>query len=278
MSPASPPPWPATCAPSSTAATPSAASSPWTSSPRPTTSSASRSWSDQRGAMSDELEKPLGVMGKQEQRPPVPDSSSLIAPRSSLTLASASPRRRELLAVLGLPFDVTAADVDETIAPSEDPGQAAVRLARAKAEAVAWREWDALVLGADTVVILDGRSLGKPADPDEAMSMLRALRGRRHTVVTGVAFCDSRTGETRTAAPETAVSMRAYSHDEIAASIAAGTPFDKAGAYAIQDESFAPAERIDGCYCNVVGLPLWTVYQLLREIDGSLPVRRPSET
>src|SRR5215208_4317263 len=80
MSPASPPPWPATCAPSSTAATPSAASSPWTSSPRPTTSSASRSWSDQRGAMSDELEKPLGVMGKQEQRPPVPDRSSLIAP------------------------------------------------------------------------------------------------------------------------------------------------------------------------------------------------------
>jgi len=227
--------------------------------------------------MSDELEKPLGVMGKQEQRPPVPDSSSLIAPRSSLTLASASPRRRELLAVLGLPFDVTAADVDETIPPGEDPGQAAVRLARAKAEAVAWREWDALVLGADTVVILDGRSLGKPADPDEAMSMLRALRGRRHTVVTGVAFCDSRTGETRTAAPETAVSMRAYAHDEIAASIAAGTPFDKAGAYAIQDETFVPVERIDGCYCNVVGLPLWTVHQLLREMDAGLPVRRPSE-
>src|SRR5215208_64784 len=203
--------------------------------------------------------------------------SALSTQHSALVLASASPRRRELLAALGLPFDATAADVDETIPPGEDPARAALRLARAKAEAVAWREWDGLVLGADTVVILDGRSLGKPADPDEAMAMLRALCGRRHTVVTGVALCDSRTGAVRTAAPETAVSMRAYGHDEIAASIAAGTPFDKAGAYAIQDETFAPVERIDGCYCNVVGLPLWTVHQLLREVDAGLPVRRPSE-
>src|SRR5512133_2893904 len=102
--------------------------------------------------------------------------SALSTQHPALVLASASPRRRELLAALGRPFDVTAADVKETIAPGEDAAEAAVRLARAKAEAVAWREWDGLVLGADTVVVLDGRILGKPADPDEAMAMLRALR------------------------------------------------------------------------------------------------------
>ena len=193
-----------------------------------------------------------------------------------LVLASSSPRRRELLATLGLPFDVTASEVDETIAPDEESAKAAVRLARAKAEAVAWREWDAVVLGADTVVVLDGRSLGKPAHPDDAWAMLRALRGRGHTVITGIAVCASRSGETRTAAPLTAVRMRAYSDAEVAASIAAGTPFDKAGAYAIQDEAFAPVERIEGCYCNVVGLPLWTVYRMLRDLDDSLPLRPPS--
>jgi len=193
-----------------------------------------------------------------------------------LVLASSSPRRRELLAALGLPFDVTSSDVDEAIAPGEAPAEAAVRLARAKAEAVAWGEWDAIVLGADTVVVLDGRILSKPAHPDDAWAMLRALRGRGHTVITGVAVCASRSGETRTAAPLTAVRMRAYSDTEVAASIAVGTPFDKAGAYAIQDEAFAPVESIEGCYCNVVGFPLWTVYGMLRDLDPGLPLRPPS--
>ncbi|HET8648204.1 MAG TPA: Maf family protein, partial [Vicinamibacteria bacterium] len=106
----------------------------------------------------------------------------------------------------------------------------------------------------------------------------RALRGREHAVITGVAVCDSRSGEVRTAAPVTVVRMRNYAHEEIAASIAAGTPFDKAGAYAIQDETFASVAQIVGCYCNVVGLPLWTVYELLRELAPGLPLRPPSET
>jgi septum formation protein len=197
---------------------------------------------------------------------------------AALVLASASPRRRELLAALGFPFDVTSSDVDEAILAGEAAGEAAVRLARAKAGAVAWREWDALVIGADTVVVLDGRILGKPANDDDAWAMLRALRGREHAVITGVAVCDSRTGETRTAAPLTAVDMRDYADDEIAASIAAGTPFDKAGAYAIQDATFSPVERIEGCYCNVVGLPLWTVRRLLFELNPAVPLRAPSES
>jgi septum formation protein len=211
-----------------------------------------------------------------DRRTKTTDPSSLIPHPSSLVLASASPRRRELLAALGLPFDVVAADVDESVAPGEDAAAAAVRLARSKAEAVAWREWDALVLGADTVVVLDGRILGKPADGDEAADMLRDLRGREHTVITGVAVIDSHSGDTRTAAPATTVRMRAYADAEVAASIAAGTPFDKAGAYAIQDDVFSPVAGIDGCYCNVVGLPLWTVYRLLGGLAGGAAVRPPS--
>ena len=196
----------------------------------------------------------------------------------ALTLASASPRRRELLAALGLPFDVTPADVDETIAPGEDATGAVVRLARAKAEAVAWRDWDGLVLGADTVVVLDGRILGKPAGAAEATAMLLALRDREHAVVTGVALCDSRSGAVATAVPATTVCMRHYTNAEIAASVAAGTPFDKAGAYAIQDDVLAPVARIDGCYCTVVGLPLWSVSRLLRELCPDLRPRAPSES
>jgi septum formation protein len=181
-----------------------------------------------------------------------------------------------LLAALGLPFDVVAADVDESVVPGEDAAAAAVRLARSKAEAVAWREWDAIVLGADTVVVLDGRILGKPADADEAAAMLRDLRDREHTVITGVAVVDSRSGDTHTAAPATTVRMRRYADAEIAASIAAGTPFDKAGAYAIQDDAFSPVACIAGCYCNVVGLPLWTVHGLLSDLAGGLALRPPS--
>jgi septum formation protein len=175
-----------------------------------------------------------------------------------------------------MPFYVTASHVDEATAPGEDAAEAAVRLARAKAEAVAWREWDAIVLGADTIVVLDGRILGKPADADDAAAMLRALRGREHAVITGVALVHSRSDATSAAAPATTVSMRGYTDAEIAASIAAGTPFDKAGAYAIQDETLSPVARIEGCYCNVVGLPLWTVYRMLHDLDGSLPLRPPA--
>lgn len=197
-------------------------------------------------------------------------------PPDAFVLASASPRRRELLDALDVPFTVETADVDERLLPGEPAGSAAVRLAVIKAEVVAARGIGRLVLGADTIVVLDGRILGKPVDADEARAMLRALRGRAHAVITGVALHDTRTGRTLTAAPETSVLMRDYADWEIDASIAAGTPFDKAGAYAIQDEVFAPVAGIDGCYCNVMGLSLWSVVHLLRELAPWLEPAPPS--
>ena len=195
----------------------------------------------------------------------------------ALVLASASPRRRELLAALGIPFAVESADVDERILDGEAPAAAAVRLARSKAETIMRRAPAALVLGSDTIVVLDSRILGKPADAEEATTMLRALRDRVHAVITAVALVDRATARTCTAAPITSVRMRDYTDAEIAASVAAGTPFDKAGAYAIQDEQLAPVARIDGCYCNVMGLPLWTVYHLLRAGAPSLQPSPPAE-
>jgi MAF protein len=205
-------------------------------------------------------------------------------PTPALVLASASPRRRELLTALGLPFDVVEAGVDETVHAGETPEDAALRLARQKAWEVARRyrttharpgPQPPLVLGADTVVVLDSRVLGKPADAAEAGAMLRALRGRTHTVITGVAAVDPLTTGACTVAPQTAVTMRDYTDAEIAASIAAGTPFDKAGAYAIQDDVLAPAASIDGCYCNVVGLPLWTVRRLILKLRPRLRLASP---
>jgi septum formation protein len=201
----------------------------------------------------------------------------LIAPPAQLILASASPRRRELLAALGLPFTVIAADIDEGIAADESPAEAAIRLARSKAETVARDLKQGHILGADTIVVLDGRILGKPLDANEATHMLRALRDRDHRVITGVALCDVESGRCCSAAPMTSVRMRNYPDAEIAASIAAGTPFDKAGAYAIQDAALSPVARIDGCYCNVVGLPLWTVFHLLSETSDVQPAQ-PSAT
>jgi septum formation protein len=195
-----------------------------------------------------------------------------------LVLASASPRRRELLTALGALFAVESADIDEAIAPGEDPAVAAGRLAHGKVEAVIGRRANAYVLGADTMVILDGHALGKPADAAEATMMLRALRSRVHSVITAVVLYDPASRRFRAASARTTVWMRDYADAEIAASIAAGTPFDKAGAYAIQDDRLAPVERIEGCYCNVVGLPLWTVYHLLADAQLHPPPRPPSTT
>lgn len=197
---------------------------------------------------------------------------------ASLVLASASPRRRELLVALNVPFIAVSADVDEQIAPGENAVEAAVRLARTKAEAVASSVDGGLVLAADTIVVLDGRVLGKPRDAADAATMLHALRDRNHTVVTAVAMLDARSGRCESAAPATSVWMRPYTEAEIGASITAGTPFDKAGAYAIQDDAFTPVARIDGCYCNVVGLPLWTVFRFLHQMSGDLRPRPPAAT
>ena len=159
-------------------------------------------------------------------------------------------------------------DVDEDVPSAADstPEQMAEALAGAKALAVAQRESRGLVLAADTLVVDGETVLGKPRDPDEAAVMLRRLRDREHRVITGLALVDA--GSPKLSLVDhvtTAVRMRLYSEDDIAAYIARGEPFDKAGAYAIQDEAFHPVARYDGCYCNVVGLPLRAVVRLFRE-------------
>jgi len=173
----------------------------------------------------------------------------------SLILGSASPRRRHLLRAIVAPFDVDAADIDETPHPDEAASALARRLAREKAAALASRWPAALILAADSVVARDGVPLGKPAGADDARAMLRSLRGGTHRVVTGLALAQS-SALIWEGASETTVAMRAYGDEEIERYIATGRPFDKAGAYAIQDREFAPVASIAGCYPNVVGLPL----------------------
>jgi len=200
----------------------------------------------------------------------------------ALILASASPRRRELLVALGVPFEVQPADIDETPVPGLDATMLVQRLAVQKA-AAACRQGDGrmqravvapcAVLGADTLVVLDGAPLGKPRDAEEARSMLRALRGRTHDVVTGVAVVRSPGGGAGwSSVSVVAVTMRDYSDVEITAYIERGEPFDKAGGYAIQDATFAPVASITGCGCAVVGLGLWTTRALLACAGvGTLP-------
>ncbi len=176
---------------------------------------------------------------------------------TTLILASASPRRHQLLALGGWEFAVQVADVDETPRAGEDPGEYVLRLAEAKARAVAERgAMGAAVIAADTTVVADGEILGKPADAAEAEAMLRQLRGRVHQVLTGVAVLRLGDGRLETELAITDVPMRAYSDEEMRNYIASGDPFDKAGGYAIQHAGFNPAPELSGCYANVVGLPL----------------------
>jgi septum formation protein len=177
-----------------------------------------------------------------------------------LILASGSARRPELLAGLGLPFEVVPTGVDET-SDERDPVALARLLALRKARAGAAAAPEAAVIAADTLVTLDGRFFGKPADAAEARATLQTLRGRTHQVVSGVAVV-APTGEA-VEAVTTHVTMRAYTDAEIDAYIATGDPLDKSGAYAIQHPTFAPAAAIDGCLCSVIGLPLWTTRALL---------------
>ena len=191
-----------------------------------------------------------------------------------LVLASASPRRRELLDAIGLGFAVRPVDLDEVaVAGTLPPLEAATAVATAKARATDGKP-GTVVLAADTIVVLDERVIGKPADDATAREMLAALRGRAHTVVTAVTV---HTPDSEwTAAIESGVRMRAYTDDEIDAYVADGGGRDKAGSYGIQDAPFLPVETIEGCYCNVMGLPLWTAYRLLREAGCTAP-RRPGD-
>lgn len=183
-----------------------------------------------------------------------------------ILLASASPRRLDLLRALGLSPEVRPADVDETLLPGEDPHEAAERLARAKAAKVAAdAPAGAVVLAADTIVVLDGEALGKPRDPDDARRMLRALRGRSHDVVTGVAL--ARDGRLVSGRETTEVVFAPMTDEEVEAYVASGEPADKAGAYALQGLGGLFVERIDGTPSNVIGLPLRLVRRLGSGLD-----------
>lgn len=191
-----------------------------------------------------------------------------------LFLASASPRRRQMLARLGLPFIVGVAPVDEDAAQERYRGPVeglAEWLAKHKAAAALSMPEAAgrLVITADTTVLLNDIILGKPRDAAHARKLLLTLRGRVHHVVTGVAVSGSIDGKfsMRSASCITPVRMRAYSEAEVAAYIATGDPMDKAGAYGIQHPSFQPTANIDGCYLNVVGLPLCVLVDLLAEFN-----------
>lgn len=185
--------------------------------------------------------------------------------RQPLVLASASPRRRHLLGQLGLSFDVHPSDVDETVPPGIEPSALVRHLAMEKAVAVAHLYPDRLVLGADTIVVLDGAVLGKPADAAEARAMLVQLSGEMHTVFTGLALVHLNSARRESAHEETDVYFDALSDDEIARYVDTGAPMDKAGAYGIQDDYGAAfIHRIEGDYYNVVGLPLHRLYRTLR--------------
>lgn len=191
-----------------------------------------------------------------------------------LLLASASPRRRQILAKLGLPYIVSVAPGDEDAAQAHYQGPAdglGTWTATHKALMMFTRPEAAnhLVITSDTTVILDDHELGKPRDEEHARSLLRSLRGRWHRVVTGVVVSTMVDGQLRMQGDScsTPVLMRPYTDEEIDAYIATGDPMDKAGAYGIQNASFQPTERIAGCYLNVVGLPLCTLVRLLANFD-----------
>jgi septum formation protein len=187
----------------------------------------------------------------------------------SLILGSSSPRRRELLSMFGIPFTILRPDIDETPRPGENAIDYVARLSREKSlavpDAVPGDAQPALILTADSTVVLDGQIIGKPEDEAEAVVILRALRGRAHQVHTSVSLRDARTGEITTQVITTDVHMRPYTDLEIENSIASGVPFDKAGAYAVQDAVFRPVARFEGCLTNIIGLPVCAVCALLRE-------------
>ena len=182
---------------------------------------------------------------------------------SALILASSSPRRQELLREIGIPFQVHAANINEDQIAGEDAREYALRLAREKAQTVAARYPQSYVLGADTIVVVDGEVLGKPKDHADAARMLRKLSGRSHEVTTAVSLV-APGARTETRACTTKVCFRKLTEDEIQQYVASGEPMDKAGAYAIQGGASRWTDRIEGEWSNVVGLPLSLVTDLLR--------------
>lgn len=179
-------------------------------------------------------------------------------------LASQSPRRRELLTLVGIPHEVRPADIDESVMPDELPVPHCERLARAKAQVLAVQHPDAVVIAADTIVVLDGDILGKPVDAADARATIARLSGRTHTVYTAMAV--ARDGRTESAVEEVRVTFRALTPEEIAEYVATREPMDKAGAYGIQGYGATIVERIEGDYFSVMGLGLRRLVALLGRV------------
>lgn len=179
-------------------------------------------------------------------------------------LASGSPRRRQLLELIGIEHEVLPSNIDETLRPRETPRRHAERLAREKASAIATREPGKITIAADTIVVIDRKVLGKPRDEDDARRMLSMLSGREHTVITAVAAARGR--KLRSAVEEVKVKFRRLREDEIDAYIATGEPMDKAGAYGIQGFGATIVDCVNGDYFAVMGLPLARLVTLLRDL------------
>ncbi len=188
----------------------------------------------------------------------------------SLILASHSPRRRELLRQIGIPFSVAPSNVDEGINPGEEAEAYATRVAREKARIAAARMRAGIVIAADTIVVLEDEILGKPADSRDAVRMLEKLSGRVHRVITALVLKDAVTGRELVRSAITRVWFRKLSQDDISSYVASGEPLDKAGAYGIQDRGALLVDRIEGCYFNVVGLPLSVLGTLLRQMGFNI--------
>ncbi len=188
-------------------------------------------------------------------------------PDPVIILASNSPRRRELLSQIGLSFSTDPSDVDELVKAGESLESYAVRVALDKARVAAARTESGIIIAADTIVVLDDRILGKPDDSRDAERMLSLLSNRMHVVITGLVIIDAAEGKTVTGTSLTRVWFRHLSQDEIASYVQSGEPLDKAGAYGIQGKGALFVKKIEGCYFNVVGLPLYLLGELLRNFS-----------
>jgi septum formation protein len=192
-------------------------------------------------------------------------------------LASQSPRRRDLFTLTGIPFEAISTDIDENRRPGEPPAEYVQRLSREKARAAArMLTGAARVLAADTIVVDGDDVLEKPADAAQATAMLRRLRGHTHHVLTAISLLDTPDGEMRTHTVTSPVRMRAYTDAEINAYVASDDPFDKAGAYSIQNSGFHPSVGFDHCFASVMGLPLCHLTRLLRALGDAPPADVPS--
>lgn len=212
-----------------------------------------------------------------DQIPASPKDAGLRQGSIPFSLASASPRRAELFVLTGWAFETSATDIDESPQPGESPEALVQRLAQTKAIRASEASTGALVVAADTEVVLDGKILGKPSDRARAAEMLASLRGREHRVITAIAVLERSTGRMLTDICETHVVMRPYAEAELLAYIATDAPLDKAGGYGIQDQGFdlVDMQAMKECYANVMGLPLCHLTRLLRRFGREAAVDIP---